>query len=61
MLGLESARVKASGGARVLSLPEAMDPLIYYYKRFPDENPDWDDLGLRLGAAWPLSQRISLR
>jgi PPOX class probable F420-dependent enzyme len=31
------------GRAEVLSLPEAMDPLIDYYKRFPDENPDWDD------------------
>src|SRR3954464_592267 len=35
--------VFVEGHARALSLPEAMDPLIDYYKRFPDENPDWDD------------------
>ena len=28
------------GVAEVLSLPDAMEPLIDYYKRFPDENPD---------------------
>jgi hypothetical protein len=32
----------------VLSLSEAMDPLIDYYKRFPDENPDWDDYRARM-------------
>jgi PPOX class probable F420-dependent enzyme len=36
------------GSAQVLSLPEAMDPLIDYYKRFPDENPDWDDYRARM-------------
>jgi PPOX class probable F420-dependent enzyme len=36
------------GTAEVLSLPEAMDPLIDYYKRFPDENPDWDDYRERM-------------
>ncbi len=36
------------GSVRVLSLPEAMDPLIDYYKRFPDENPDWDDYRVRM-------------
>jgi PPOX class probable F420-dependent enzyme len=36
------------GRAEVLSLPEAMDPLIDYYKRFPDENPDWDDYRARM-------------
>ncbi len=32
----------------MLSLPEAMDPLIDYYKRFLDENPDWDDYRARM-------------
>jgi PPOX class probable F420-dependent enzyme len=36
------------GAAEVLSLPEAMDPLIDYYTRFPDENPDWDDYRARM-------------
>jgi PPOX class probable F420-dependent enzyme len=40
--------IYAEGEAEVLSLPEAMDPLIDYYKRFPDENPDWDDYRARM-------------
>jgi len=36
------------GRAEVVSLPEAMDLLIDYYKRFPDENPDWDDYRARM-------------
>jgi hypothetical protein len=38
------------GRAEVLSLPEAMDPLIDYYTRFPDAdaNPDWDDYRARM-------------
>jgi hypothetical protein len=27
---------------------EAMDPLIDYYKRFPDPNPDWDEYRQRM-------------
>jgi len=40
--------VFVEGAAEVLSLPEAMDPLIDYYKRFPGENPDWDDYRARM-------------
>jgi len=40
--------IQADGTAEVISLPEAMDPLIDYYKRFPDENPDWDDYRERM-------------
>lgn len=36
------------GSADVLSLPEAMDPLIDYYTRFPDENPDWGEYRARM-------------
>ena len=36
------------GVAEVLSLPDAMEPLIDYYKRFPDDNPDWDDYRARM-------------
>lgn len=38
----------AEGRAEVVSLPEAMEPLIDYYQRFPDENPDWDDYRARM-------------
>ena len=40
--------VVVEGRAEVVSLPEAMDLLIDYYKRFPDENPDWDDYRERM-------------
>jgi PPOX class probable F420-dependent enzyme len=48
------------GRAEVLSLPEAMDPLIDYYKRFPDENPDWDDYRARMRAEKRVLIRIAL-
>jgi PPOX class probable F420-dependent enzyme len=40
--------VFVEGSAEVVSLPEAMEPLIDYYKRFPGENPDWDDYRARM-------------
>ena len=48
------------GHAHVLSLPEAMDPLIDYYKRFPDENPDWDDYRARMRRERRVLIRIDL-
>jgi PPOX class probable F420-dependent enzyme len=48
------------GTAEVLSLPDAMDPLIDYYKRFPDENPDWDDYRARMERERRVLIRIEL-
>jgi PPOX class probable F420-dependent enzyme len=48
------------GRAEVLSLPQAMDPLIDYYKRFPDENPDWDDYRKRMERERRVLIRIEL-
>jgi PPOX class probable F420-dependent enzyme len=36
------------GTIEIVSLPEAMEPLIDYYKRFPGENPDWDEYRARM-------------
>jgi PPOX class probable F420-dependent enzyme len=52
--------IYAEGRAEVFSLPEAMDPLIDYYKRFPDENPDWDDYRERMRREKRVLIRISL-
>jgi PPOX class probable F420-dependent enzyme len=49
------------GQAEILSLPEAMDPLIDYYKRFPDENPDWDDYRERMRRQKRVLIRIELQ
>ena len=48
------------GKAEVVSLPEAMDPLIDYYKRFPDDNPDWDDYRARMERERRVLVRISI-
>jgi PPOX class probable F420-dependent enzyme len=48
------------GRAEVLSLPEAMEPLIDYYKRFPDENPDWDEYRARMERERRVLIRIEL-
>jgi PPOX class probable F420-dependent enzyme len=49
------------GSAEILSLPEAMDPLIDYYKRFPGENPDWDDYRERMRREQRVLIRIELQ
>jgi PPOX class probable F420-dependent enzyme len=35
--------VQAEGTAEIVSLPEAMDGLIDYYRRISGEHQDWDD------------------
>lgn len=35
--------VQVDGRARVVSLPEAMDGLIAYYRDLQGEHPDWDE------------------
>ena len=52
--------IYAEGEAEVLSLPAAMDPLIDYYKRFPDENPDWDEYRERMRREKRVLIRIAL-
>jgi PPOX class probable F420-dependent enzyme len=52
--------VFVEGTAEVLSLPEAMDPPIDYYKRFPGENPDWDEYRERMRREKRVLVRITL-
>jgi PPOX class probable F420-dependent enzyme len=35
--------VQIEGTAEVVTLPEAMEPLIDYYRRLAGEHPDWED------------------
>lgn len=35
--------VQVEGEAEVVPLPEAMEPLVDYYRRISGEHPDWDD------------------
>jgi PPOX class probable F420-dependent enzyme len=35
--------IQVDGTATVVSLPEAMEPLVDYYRAVAGEHPDWDD------------------
>lgn len=35
--------VQVDGTAEIVSLPDAMEPLVDYYRRIGGEHPDWDD------------------
>ena len=35
--------VQMEGTAEVVALPEAMEPLVDYYRRLAGEHPDWED------------------
>lgn len=35
--------IQIDGTAEVLDLPEAMEPLVDYYRRLSGEHPDWED------------------
>ena len=35
--------IQIDGTASVLSLPDAMEPLVAYYRTIAGEHPDWDD------------------
>jgi PPOX class probable F420-dependent enzyme len=35
--------IQVDGTAEIVSLPEAMDLLVDYYRRAAGEHPDWDD------------------
>jgi PPOX class probable F420-dependent enzyme len=52
--------IYAEGRAEVVSLPEAMDPLIDYYERFRGENPDWDEYRERMRRERRVLLRITL-
>jgi PPOX class probable F420-dependent enzyme len=49
--------VQLTGTAEILSLPEAMEPLVEYYRGISGEHPDWD--GYR--AAMRSEQRVLVR
>jgi PPOX class probable F420-dependent enzyme len=49
--------VLIDGQAAVVSLPEAMEGLVAYYRRVAGEHPDWDDYR----AAMEREQRVLIR
>ncbi len=49
--------IQVDGTAQVVSLPEAMEPLVDYYRRVSGEHPDWDDYR----RAMEREQRVLIR
>jgi PPOX class probable F420-dependent enzyme len=49
--------IQVDGTAEVLSLPEAMEPLVDYYRTTAGEHPDWDDYR----AAMERERRVLVR
>jgi PPOX class probable F420-dependent enzyme len=49
--------LQAEGPVEILSLPEAMEPLVEYYRSLSGEHPDWDDYR----AAMQRDRRVLLR
>lgn len=49
--------IQVEGAVEILSLPEAMEPLVDYYRRSAGEHPDWDDYR----AAMQREQRVLVR
>ena len=49
--------VQVEGETEVVSLPEAMDGLVAYYRQISGEHPDWDDYR----AAMVRDRRVLLR
>jgi PPOX class probable F420-dependent enzyme len=41
--GFYGSWVQVEGSAEVISLPDAMDSLVEYYRRVSGEHPDWED------------------
>jgi hypothetical protein len=49
--------IQVDGTADVLSLPDAMEPLVEYYRTVSGEHPDWDDYR----AAMERDRRVLVR
>jgi PPOX class probable F420-dependent enzyme len=49
--------IQVDGVAEVLSLPDAMEPLVEYYRSTAGEHPDWDDYR----AAMERERRVLIR
>ncbi len=49
--------VQVDGDVEVLSLPDAMEPLVDYYRSIAGEHPDWDDYR----AAMERERRVLVR
>jgi PPOX class probable F420-dependent enzyme len=49
--------IQLDGTVQIVDLPDAMEPLVEYYRRISGEHPDWDDYR----AAMVRDKRVLLR
>ena len=52
--------VQVDGEAEIISLPEAMDLLVDYYRRISGEHPDWDDYRSAMTHERRVAVRVTL-
>jgi PPOX class probable F420-dependent enzyme len=52
--------VQVDGTADVLSLPDALEPLVEHYRRIAGEHPDWDDYRAAMGRERRLLIRVAI-
>jgi PPOX class probable F420-dependent enzyme len=52
--------MQIEGRAQIVSLPEAMDGLVDYYRRISGEHPDWDDYRLAMEQQRRVLVRVSI-
>jgi PPOX class probable F420-dependent enzyme len=51
--------VQVDGSAEVLDLPEALEPLVEYYRAISGEHPDWDEYRAAMGRQGKSLLRIT--
>jgi PPOX class probable F420-dependent enzyme len=52
--------VQMEGTAEIVTLPDAMEPLVDYYRRLAGEHPDWEDYRRAMTAARRALIRITI-
>jgi PPOX class probable F420-dependent enzyme len=55
-----SGWLQVEGTAQVVSLPEAMEGLVDYYRRISGEHPDWDEYRLAMRQQGGVLLRVSI-
>jgi hypothetical protein len=58
LVGVDDERIE--GTAQIVSLPEAMEGLVDYYRRISGEHPDWDDYRRAMQQEQRVLVRVSI-
>ena len=58
LVGADDERIE--GTAQIVSLPEAMDGLVDYYRGISGEHPDWDDYRRAMQQEQRVLVRVSI-